>query len=115
MKQKDTSEERELLVLEVMMLAYAVHQRTDYCVFIDFSGHVDSISISIRESINNWEKKVCETEVYNLYREKYYGNADEQDGYLKSVRDVLKEILKKGDIPYDKMQKHIEQVYHYSF
>lgn len=111
---KDATPERELLFLEVMMLAYMVHQRTEYCVFIDFSGHVDSLSIGIRKDVKDYQTKVCETEIYNNYK-KYSGSNDEQDGYLKSVRDTLREILKSSEVPVDQMEQHVEKTYYYTF
>lgn len=107
------SEERQLLIMEIMSLAFAVHESTEYCVFIDFSGHVNSLEISIRESVERYQNKVCDTEVYSVYKEYY--DIGEADAHLKAVRDILKKILKDGEVPYGEMERQIEEVVTYIF
>ena len=36
-------ESREKLILEIFALAYLVQVNTEYCVFINYAGHVDSV------------------------------------------------------------------------
>lgn len=110
---KQNTEERQRLIVEVMTLAFAVHENTDYCIFIDFSGHVNSFSISIRESKERWQNKVCETELATVIGE--YQSAGDVDSYLKAAKDVLTQILKDGEIPYEMLTRHVDTVYHYTF
>ena len=111
--EKINTEERQRLIVEVMTLAFAVHENTDYCVFIDFSGHVNSCSISIRESKERWQNNVCETELSTAIS--FYRSAGEIDSYLKAAKDVLTQILKDGEIPYEMLTRHVDTVYNYTF
>jgi len=107
--------ERIKLILEIFTLGYLIQDQTDYCVFMDFSGHVDSFSIDIRKSKKNYQIKVCETELQDRFLELYYKDKNDHLNYLKSRRDVLKSILENHEIPYEEMTEHIEQIRSYSF
>jgi radical SAM superfamily enzyme len=105
--------QKQKLVMQIMSLAYAVHENTSYCVFICFSGHVDDLEIDIRESKERWQNKVCKAERYTAY--KHYRNKGEMYADLKSIRDVLKEILQTNDIPYTSMERQVTTVYNNYF
>ena len=92
--------ERERLVVRLMHLAYMVHENTDYCVFINFSGHIDRIEISIRESMKNWQTKVLEAEIQNKFNEIYSETKDAHLAALRAKVAVLEQILKDGEVDY---------------
>lgn len=88
---------------ELIGLAMKVHAETEYCVFINFSGHVDSISISVRKSKKNYSDTVVEGEFYfqgslSTYAEERYRN----------MRNALLEILETGE--FDPFSEHVEPV-----
>jgi len=107
--------ERVKLIMEIFALAYLVHDQTDYCVFINFSGHVDSFEIDIRESAENYQNKVCETQFKDRFLKLYHKDKEDHLNWLKSTRDVLKTILEDGEIPYHEMTEEIEQTISYIF
>lgn len=94
-------EERDKLILKIMHLAYLVHVETDYCVFIDFSGHVDSLQISIRESVAAWEVDVLETEFDTAFQDTC--ESGEHHVYLKAKIQILEQILAGQEIAYENL------------
>lgn len=107
--------ERIKLIFEIFALAYLVQDKTKYCVFIDYSGHVDSFCIDIRESKDNWMKEACITEFKTRFENLYKQDEKDNLSWLKAKRDILIEILENEDIPYNEMTNHIEQIIHYKF
>jgi hypothetical protein len=105
--------EKQKLALEIMALALLVDQNTDYCVFIDYSGHVESMDISIRQDKKNYQNKVCESKVYRIFQD--LNKKGDAYASLKSRRDVLKHILEEKEIPYHEMTEHVEKISHWEF
>lgn len=95
-------EERNKLVIRILHLAYLVHVETSYCVFISFSGHIDSLDISIRASRENWQQRVLETEFYTAFK-KYMNEDHPSLPYLRSKIDVLEKILTFHEVPFDEL------------
>ncbi len=52
------------LIGEVMALAYLINSNTEYCTFIDYSGHVDKLEISVRKSKDDTKTKLYNSEFY---------------------------------------------------
>jgi len=104
-------DERDELILEIMALAYAVDQRTDYCVFCEFSGHVEMLSISVRESRARWQNEIAGTEFY------VNGKFEPDDNlkWLKSKRDHLRHILDTNDVDTGAMEQVVVQSVEYAF
>ena len=99
-------------IMEIMNLAFLVHQETEYCVFIDWSGHVNQLSISIRESIENYETHVADMKFYTWWQSNHKGVPYDE---LKAKEEVLKSILDTHHIPYDMCVKIAETTCSYSF
>lgn len=112
---KEIEIEKTKLVLEVFTLAYLIQRNTDYCVWIRYSGHVDSCEIEIAESKKKWQNKVCETNFYNEFKKMWDADKDNPLLYLTSRRNVLKQILEDNDIPYSEMEEHVECVRQHYF
>lgn len=107
--------ERTKLIIKIMHLAYLVHVKTSYCVFIDFSGHIDTLQLSIRESTERWQNRVLDTEFYASYKalrddEVGAGLAD-----LQSKVAVLERILTEQEVPYCDLDYEEEYVRLYTF
>lgn len=106
-------DEKIKLVLEIMSLAILVDQQTDYCVFVDYSGHIESLDIDVSESKENWRNKICKAGIRAAFSN--YVDKGEENAYLKSRRDVLREILETHEIPYHEMTEHVEEIRKYEF
>lgn len=103
----------EHLIITIMHLAYLVHSRTNYCVFINFSGHVNNLEVSIRKSRAEWQTKVLKTEFYTEYIR--LSRSGDPLALLNAKIAILKRILDEGNIPYEECD--VEQIYseQYSF
>lgn len=102
-EQTRPSEEMKLLI-EIFALCMAIQKRTDFGVFVRYSGHVDSFDIEICETKKNWEKKVLQAEFYTEYKK--YTNDDTFDSvkWLQAKVAVLKHVLEEHEIPTDGVQ-----------
>jgi len=107
-----TQEEWNKLVLEIWMLGFAVDRFTPYCVFCDYSGHVESLRIEIRESKENYTKEIVGTEM-NINGKYIYGV--EPTDYYEKKRDILKKILQDHEVDYSAFEKVYVEVSHYEF
>jgi hypothetical protein len=105
--------EKDKLILEIMTLAYAVDQNTEYCVFMDFYGHVGNgqLMIKITESIANYHNEIASTEFY------LNGKYQKDDGldWLRCKRDHLKHILDEHEIDAGGMVEHSRCFVEYAF
>lgn len=97
------------LSCEIFVLALLINERTDYCVFINYAGHVDSIGIRMSESKKNYNEEIFETEIKTNFLKRRDENSDDLLNFLKSQRDVMKRILEENDLPYDELEEYIEQ------
>lgn len=107
-------EERDI-VIQIMHLAYLVHTQTDYCVMIDYAGHVNSLTLSIRKSKDDWRTEVLRTEFYDAYAKLSKKNIPSWLASVQSKVDVLKRILEDHEIPYDECDVEQYLVSEYSF
>jgi len=106
-------DEKLKLVLEIMALAVLVDQQTKYCVFCDYAGHVELLNVSIRENKKKYYNKIAESSTYRIFKD--YNEKGDPNAFLKSRRDVLREILETHDIPYHEMTEHVEEIRNYKF
>ena len=110
-------EEVNKLVMEIMAAAYAIQVKTDYAVFIDFSGHVDTLTITIKKSAKEYKDLIAETE-FRTVQWPHMDTQREFDGWLEDIkdkRDVLKRIAIDSKIDTDYMYKVVHETYSYSF
>lgn len=106
----EEDDEKVLLVLEIMALAYAVDRRTDYAVFIDYSGHVEHLDVRIVRSKADWRDELATTE-FNV-NGKYQLDGL---GWLKVKRDQMKAILDEGEVDTSDMEAIATTTYEYAF
>lgn len=102
--------ERDLLVLELMALAYAVDRQTPYAVFIEYSGHVEGMDVKIVKSKDNWQSEIASTEFYVTGKYQPDGT-----GWLKAKRDHLKSILETHEVDVSAMDEVVERVVTHAF
>lgn len=111
-------DERIKLILEIMALAYLVNEHTEYCVFINYFGHVDSLDIKIRESKERYNSEVCETAFKTHFRNLCDLQKETEENHLawlKAKKETLKDILDYREIDYSEMTEHIKAYASYSF
>jgi len=116
MEELEYKTKRTELTLECMALAHLINEETEYCVFLDYHGHVGSIDIRIAASKRDYHNYVCEAEIYTRYGQMQRATKEEKIiASLTAKRDVLRVILETEDIPYDEMIEHITTHRQYSF
>lgn len=101
---------RDDLVIRAMALAHLVNQYTDYCVFVNYSGHVQSVEIRITESKKLYSHSVLATEFYSAYKQHSGPDAE-----IQAKIDVLKQILKEKAIPFDDLEYAENLLREYTF
>ena len=104
--------ETDKLVLKIMRLAYLIHSAGIYCVFIDFSGHVDSLSIRFVASKDNYRDEMLRTEFYIGPRLSRYHDPVR---FLSDKIAVLEAILEKHAIPVDLCEVEAVEIEEYTF
>lgn len=110
---KETEDEMDdkylKLSCEIFVLALLINERTDYCVFLNYAGHVDSIDIRLMESKENYNERIFETEIKTNFLKRHSEQSNDPLAFLKSQRDVMKYVLEENELPYDELEEHIEQ------
>lgn len=107
---KDQKLQIAMLVGEIQALSYMVNAFTNYCVFVNFSGHVNSIQVRIAESKENYHENLANTD---LYLESKYQKPEVTIERLNTLKSNLKKILRKNKIDYNRLNYTIEEVRHY--
>ena len=103
------------LMAEISYLAVAVNEFTPYCVFLDFSGHVGSMSIEIAKSKEQYNERIASTEFYSKYHDAKSPRKVVENSFLMGKRDHLKSIMEEGEIPCEAMTAVQEIVTTYEF
>lgn len=83
---------------ETFLLGIMINNHTDYCAFIDFAGHVNSVSFRICESKSNWMRELINDDFY-LDKEPPAKVMQKID----KVIELFKDILEKNRIDYGKI------------
>lgn len=113
---EEQQQERDKLIIECMALGYAVNRYTEYCTFVDFSGHVDSISIRICPNKNRFNDEIATSE-FNI-KGKYQNESGflmEPNKWLQMKRDMLREILETKSVPTEHMEYEVEHIRRHYF
>jgi hypothetical protein len=108
---QEEQKEYDQYIIEIMILGHLIQTRTDYCVFIRYSGHCDHLEVEVRESKKNWQKKMFEAEFYTKYKE--YCEASVAFPNIRARIYVLKQILDTNDIPFNMLDYTTETIKHY--
>lgn len=108
------TEEEQILVVEILTLSFAVHCKTKYCVFIDFSGHVDSLEIHITPSQTDYNTRLLETECYTAYKKIDIEKKlplESHIPWLEAKRDILLRVLEEESVNVEGVKKISREVY----
>ena len=120
-----TEEERKewyLLFAEIALLAAKVNNETDFCVFFDYSGHVNHIRIKICKSKERYNDELVASEFGVLIPEEKEGEGYQFHSYkytdlqdMKKKKAFMVYLLENHDIPYHSAIReeitHIEEVW----
>ena len=110
-------DEETRLVIRVLYLAYLVQRLTKFCVFIQFSGHVNQLEIDVRESKEHWQQEALRSEFQAAY-DAQRSSLELMSIHLadlKSKVDVLERILTEQAIPFDDLESETETIEHFYF
>ncbi len=108
-------EEAKKLTCDAFALALLINEHTEYCVFANYSGHVDNFEIRFAESKTNYLANIFSTELKTGFEKLYKENPDDKLSYLKAQIEIMKRVLDEGEIPYEELEEHIEQIVSYTF
>ncbi len=101
---------RDDLVIRAMALAHMVNAHTEFCVFVNYHGHVCSMDIRIAPSKARYNEMALQSEITTAY--KTYSGSDAE---IKATIEVLKRILQEQEIPFDDLEYTEELVREYTF
>lgn len=104
---------REQIICDILQLAFLVQEHTDYCVFIRYSGHVNSLDVEICESKKNYAVKLLESEFYT--NGVLLQKAGDPHPFLNAKKEILQRILNERSIPYELCDVERFEVEDYSF
>lgn len=57
-------DKRNVLLMDILGLAMKIQDNTEHGVFLDYSGHVDEITVTVAESKKEYLKKIKRFETY---------------------------------------------------
>lgn len=107
---------KEALIAEILYLATVVNFRTNRCVFVDMSGHVDTLHISVRESKKVYQIELAKSETSLVPMDYIKDNPEELAKWhdkliekLTTTRDVLESFITDEIITPEYLNEH-EQV-----
>lgn len=111
---------KEQLIAEVMYLSVLAQYKAEKCVFVDFSGHVDRLTIKICESKDDWRKEIAVGDLYvspTLWDGITAKAIEEQESdiidRLAGIKSTLVNILDNGKIDYDDLDEYTVEVTKY--
>lgn len=99
------------LVGDISFYAALVNLHTDYAVFVDMSGHVETLEVSVRQSKERYTNVLTKD---NIRLSGLYVESQHVIDALTSIKMNLKKILNDGNIPYNYLNYTIrrERDYH---
>lgn len=102
---KDIRMETTMLIGEIMVLAHLVNENTDYCVFVDYAGHVGKLSLRLCESKSNYTVELAIGEMYT--NEEFVGAVDWQEEVFREMKLMklrLRKILRDKKVDYSQLE-----------
>ena len=111
---KQLTEQEQRLFFEIFAMGVLVNQQTEYCVFMDFSGHVEDFNIRFAKSKEMYHEEVFQEEINLKFLEYYEKDNEDKCAWFKTMRDILKQVLEDHELPYEHLTQHIEQTITYS-
>lgn len=85
---------KQKLLGQIMGLAYLLNKNSDFQVFVDFSGHVNQITV-----------RLCDDALNNLAESHIYLDQPDTETSLIEVGSQLSDILTTGEIDYSRLHK----------
>lgn len=106
-KELQAKAKRAKQMAEIAYLSYLVNAETNYCVFFEYSGHVDLVRVQICQSKDRYNEEIASSDHYR-------SDGDKID-WLASKIAHLKHILETGNVDYGRMNRTVSQVLQYEF
>lgn len=98
---------------EILAVAYRIHNETDFCVFIRFSGHVNHLEIEIDKSIKNYDTTIVKFSCVTFQGRGMYKRQKKNAKREIETLKRLKDILKKRKIKLEKYRCTNDQCPHF--
>jgi hypothetical protein len=101
------------LIGDITSLAVLITQNTKADVFIEYSAHVNKISIKFHP--NGWEDKASKPITLDVYLGSQW---DKEEDVIKRLQGTKKQLVQfgiKNKLDYSKLPYEIEEVKHYKF
>lgn len=99
---------KEQLISDILLLGVQAHYRTKRCVFVEFHGHVNDLTVRVRKSTKEYQTELTCTSIM-LEPYPFYDNdqrkAFEQEVIekLQATKQHLETLLENGDIGTDNL------------
>lgn len=100
-------DEKSKLMTEIMFLAMKLQNETDHVVFVNLSGHVNWIDLSIRKSKENYNDEVASCRIYLSH-----GNSLDR---LQEVKEKLLGFIEEKEVDVSGLEYTVEEIYHHYF
>ncbi|WP_040981025.1 hypothetical protein [Oceanobacillus jeddahense] len=100
-------DEKSKLMAEITLLAMKLQNETDYAVFVNLSGHVDKMEISICRSKKNYSNEIANCE--------FYVNKDYSFKRMQEVKEILLAFIEEKKVDVSQLNYDIEEIKHYYF
>ena len=92
-------------IKEIMEMVININNKTKHTTFINFSGHIDEIDITIH--IDGWKNKDKKFEEYNNYLNKITSKPKSYGSWLKENESIIKRFELQTDKLERKKKKEI--------
>ena len=104
----EAAEKQEYVALfgKLASLSLVVNLYTDYCVFFNYSGHVNGVDLHITPTKNDYNNRIARSEFHAKWPElgrDVYG--DDRLSDMKERVAIMERILSDAKIPTDMMSE----------
>ena len=106
----NTENKKIQLITEVITKSVILNDKTDTCVFIDYSGHIDRLKIRITESKENYNNEIASCDLkltpfrpYSLNKEYLETFNKDIINELTNISNILSEIIAENKTMKNKL------------
>jgi hypothetical protein len=82
--------DKQKLIQEIFKLGLKIHLKYELCVWVDMAGHVNQIRVEMTKDHNRYKDKIYSSSIYFDY--------PHSKGELETEVNILKQILKTGEL-----------------
>lgn len=119
-KQNGANPSKEALIAEIMYLAAVANFKTERCIFVNFSGHVNTLEIDIRKDKNQYGTEIASSYItlmpYETMTDQQKQRFNERViNKLLDIKTVLESLIQDGDIDKEKLHEYVVKTVKYTF